>query len=114
MSEKTKGKQRAMSDLEDQAESSPLLHDPYDDQLDSPVDEDEHEERGDVTMRKGKGRAPPKKAGRCATIIFSGEEEGTSEGNLEIWVDDGESVGSVKDQVSYRCLRLERSVIPPL
>lgn len=39
------------------------------------------------------------------TIIFSGEEDGTSEGNLDIWVEDGESIGSVKDQASLAIAR---------
>ncbi|EIW67658.1 hypothetical protein TREMEDRAFT_33495, partial [Tremella mesenterica DSM 1558] len=36
--------------------------------------------------------------GRCVTIIFSNEEGG---GNLELWVEEGETVASVKDQIRH-------------
>jgi hypothetical protein len=43
---------------------------------------------------RGKARAEPV-LGRAVTVIFSDDT-----GNLEVWVDDGESVGHVKEQVS--------------
>jgi len=98
---------------QDEGSSSVFFSNPYEQgqRGESPVEgdvEDDGDDDGNVQQndgeslkeRKAKGKRPAKKAGRCVTIIFSGEEEGTSEGNLEIWVDDGESVGSVKDQVS--------------
>lgn len=39
--------------------------------------------------------------GRHVTVIFSGDDGGGSEGNLDLWVEDGESVGAVKEQVSW-------------
>ena len=45
-------------------------------------------------------RPPPvEERGRCVSVIFSGGA-GEGEGNLEVWVEPGESVGSVKEQVS--------------
>ena len=44
--------------------------------------------------------------GRAVTVIFSNEAE-SGGGNLELWVEDGETVGSVKDQVGtgfVRCI----------
>lgn len=76
LSEKSKGKQRAVD--QDQLESLPLLA--------SPLEDEEHEVK----------RAP---RGRHVTVIFSGEGDEASEGNLEIWIEDGESVGTVKEQV---------------
>ena len=42
------------------------------------------------------GEQPPQIKGRHVTVIFSGED---SE-NLELWVENDESVGGVKEQVS--------------
>jgi hypothetical protein len=59
-------------------------------------------EDDDELKRRDKGRGKAKKKemrGRHVTIIFSNEAE-VAGGNLEIWVDEGETVGSVKDQVS--------------
>ena len=109
MSEKTKGKQRAIHDIENEA-GSELVDDGHQTyRSESPVQAGSEDEEGSGSSRMGKSVKPAKKAGRCVTIIFSGEEEGTSEGNLEIWVDDGESVGSVKDQVGCR-FRVLRAV----
>lgn len=74
MSEKSKGKQRAANQ---DTFDAPLVT--------SPLEEDEP--RSKVVR------------GRHVTIIFSGEGDGAAEGNLEIWVEDDESVGTVKDQV---------------
>ncbi|KAL1413144.1 hypothetical protein Q8F55_000893 [Vanrija albida] len=49
---------------------------------------------------KAKGKARKAEAGRAVTVIFSNEEAG---GNLEVWVEDGESVGHVKENI--RALR---------
>ncbi|WVQ96524.1 hypothetical protein IAU59_003629 [Kwoniella sp. CBS 9459] len=57
--------------------------------------------------KKGKGKGKEER-GRHVTIIFSNESENTG-GNLEIWVEDGESVGSVKDQI-----RTLRPALQPL
>lgn len=48
-------------------------------------------------LPKAKGKARKAEAGRAVTVIFSNEEAG---GNLEVWVEDGESVGHVKENVS--------------
>lgn len=81
LSEKSKGKQRAID--QDQSESLPLLTSPIEDE--------------DPTVEVKKVRL---QRGRHVTVIFSGEGDEASEGNLEIWVEDGESVGTVKEQVS--------------
>ncbi|OCF57069.1 hypothetical protein L486_05928 [Kwoniella mangroviensis CBS 10435] len=49
--------------------------------------------------RKGKAKAKEDKRGRNVTIIFSNESEITGHGNLECWVEDGENVGSLKEQI---------------
>jgi hypothetical protein len=51
-------------------------------------------------LRRGKAKKKEMR-GRHVTIIFSNEAE-VAGGNLEVWVDEGETVGSVKDQVSDR------------
>ena len=89
-SEKSKGKQKAV-DSEDPSSSRTPIYDPP------------------VTKRK---------VGRHITVIFSGDDlikpsavdpgkggadgqgGGGHESNLDLWVEDGESVGSVKDQAS--------------
>lgn len=72
----------------------------------APDDDDAPDREGleddDELKRGDKGRSKAKKKemrGRHVTIIFSNEAE-VAGGNLEIWVDEGETVGSVKDQVS--------------
>lgn len=80
MTDKAKGKQRA---VEPDLEAQHLLSDNED-------DDDEHDE-----ATKIKVKAVEK--GRRITIIFSNEGK---EGNLELWVEPGETVGKVKDQVS--------------
>ncbi|WOO76827.1 DSC E3 ubiquitin ligase complex subunit 3 [Vanrija pseudolonga] len=47
---------------------------------------------------KAKGKARKAEAGRAVTVIFSNEEAG---GNLEVWVEDGESVGHVKENIRH-------------
>ncbi|CAK9784614.1 hypothetical protein CC85DRAFT_270087 [Cutaneotrichosporon oleaginosum] len=49
------------------------------------------------TLDKGKARAPD--VGRPVTIIFSNEED--AGGHLEVWVEEGESVGKVKDKIRH-------------
>lgn len=73
-SDKARGKQRAVEGDDDEPLTS--------------------ERRSD----KGKGRAePPVDLGRPVTVIFSNEED--AGGHLEVWVEEGESVGKVKDKV---------------
>lgn len=56
----------------------------------------------------GSSKAPKPRRGRNVTVIFAnladlgstGPGGEATSGNLELWVEDGESVGSVKDQVS--------------
>jgi hypothetical protein len=87
LSEKSRGKQRALLD------EFPVHETGFEDEVDRERVEGEiagGEELGDGTS-SGKGR------GRAITIIFSNEDSGG--GNLEVWVEEGESVGSVKDQV---------------
>jgi len=91
LSEKAKGKQRASS------EHRPSLLFPG--LVQSPEDED-----GPVSPVRPSSKTA-RRTGRAVTIIFSGEEDGTSEGNLDIWVEDGESIGSVKDQASLAIAR---------
>jgi hypothetical protein len=70
LSEKSKGKQRADVDFNN--------------------DVDAEQVEGDIG---GEGQA---RRGRAITIIFSNEDSGK---NLDLWIEEGESVGSVKDQV---------------
>ncbi len=77
-SEKAKGKQRALT-----IDPEPALESGYDGDLDL-----------GTSSSLGTGRT-----GRNVTIIFSNESE-SGGGNLELWVEEGESVGSVKEQVS--------------
>ncbi|ORY30538.1 hypothetical protein BCR39DRAFT_528610 [Naematelia encephala] len=80
-------------DDEDQVEGSPV---------------DEFIGGGAINGRSGGGKGEKQKQkqrkGRHVTVIFANEGPSTGEGgNLEIWVEDGESVGHVKDQI--RALR---------
>ena len=54
-------------------------------------------EIGDDVAEKVREKKVKVEKGRRVTIIFSNEGK---EGNLELWVEPGETVGSVKDQVS--------------
>ncbi|BEI89271.1 uncharacterized protein CcaverHIS019_0206330 [Cutaneotrichosporon cavernicola] len=73
-SDKAKGKQRAISPSDDEAQAPP-----------------------DLPKAKGKTRAPD--PGRPVTVIFSNEED--AGGHLEVWVEEGESVGKVKDKIRH-------------
>lgn len=42
--------------------------------------------------------------GRCVTVRFTGDQEAGGGGDLDVWVEEGESVGSVKDKVSFSCM----------
>jgi hypothetical protein len=46
---------------------------------------------------EGKGKQRAADPGRPVTVIFSNEED--AGGHLEVWVEEGESVGKVKDKV---------------
>lgn len=39
--------------------------------------------------------------GRCVTVRFTGDQDAGGGGDLDVWVEEGESVGSVKDKVSF-------------
>jgi hypothetical protein len=84
MTEKVKGKQRA---VEPDLEAQHLLadNDSYNDDEDDSDREIKESRRAKVVER-----------GRRVTVIFSNEEK---EGNLELWIEPGETVGKVKDQV---------------
>jgi hypothetical protein len=41
--------------------------------------------------------------GRCVTVRFTGDSEAGG-GDLDVWVEEGESVGSVKEKVSLTFL----------
>lgn len=82
LTDKARGKQRA---VDTDVEAQHPLTDPRDDEAE-PISTGEREKR--VKVDKG----------RRVTIIFSNEGK---EGNLELWVEPGETVGSVKDQVSH-------------
>lgn len=77
-SDKARGKQPAVDDASDD-------------------DEEEESPSGPSKGEKGKERAAAVDQGRPVTVIFSNESE--AGGNLEVWVEDGESVGKVKDKV---------------
>jgi hypothetical protein len=80
-SERSKGKQRAEPDL-------------------TPNDEDEPDVEAFNSGGGGKEGLGMSRTGRNVTVIFSNESDsGGGGGNLEIWVEEGESVGSVKEQV---------------
>ncbi|KAK8858743.1 hypothetical protein IAR55_002972 [Kwoniella newhampshirensis] len=49
---------------------------------------------------RGKGKGKETERGRHVTIIFGNESQVTG-GNLEIWVEDGENVGGVKEQIRH-------------
>lgn len=87
MTEKAKGKQRA---VEPGLEAQHLLSD----------HDNEGESEGDGETGGGRGgqNASTKvvERGRRVTVIFSNEDK---EGNLELWIEPGETVGKVKDQV---------------
>lgn len=53
----------------------------------------------EAPLDKGKARAPPADQGRPVTVIFSNEED--AGGHLEVWVEEGESVGKVKDKIRH-------------
>lgn len=75
-SDKARGKQRALEGEDDDREPS----------------------SSERRSEKGKSRAAPSvDLGRPVTVIFSNEED--AGGNLEVWVEEGESVGKVKDKV---------------
>jgi len=84
MTEKAKGKQRA---VEPDLEAQHLLAD---------NDCDNDDEDGSDRDIKEVGRTKVVERGRRVTVIFSNEEK---EGNLEVWIEPGETVGKVKDQV---------------
>lgn len=81
LTDKAKGKQRA---VEPDLEAQSLLHGNID-------DDGEEDERKEKVVKKVE-------KGRRVTVIFSNEEK---EGNLELWVEPDETVGKVKDQVSF-------------
>lgn len=81
LTDKAKGKQRA---VEPDLEAQSLLHGNDED------DGEENERKEKVVKKVEKGRR--------VTVIFSNEEK---EGNLELWVEPDETVGKVKDQVSF-------------
>ena len=96
LTDKARGKQRASADSpEVDLEAQHLTSEPGE------VDD------GDAIPD---GRKAKVEKGRRVTIIFSNEGK---EGNLELWVEPGETVGSVKDQVSLsptRRLALQHQV----
>lgn len=102
LSEKAKGKQRA-TDAEAAAADAtgPSSSSRFDeeDTFDAPSP---HRSRSTGATRRdddsNSAAGPPPRRGRCVTIIFSNESE-VAGGNLEVWVEEGESVGKVKDQV---------------
>ena len=86
-SEKSKGKQRALEpglNGEVDLEAQNLMAEPGE------IDGDTHGDGASGVRKKVE-------KGRRVTVIFSNEGK---EGNLELWVEPGETVGSVKDQVS--------------
>lgn len=114
ISERARGKQRAVSPDPELGRESRGPTDP-DDLRDStspsarhralaPDDDGAQElsllEKDEELSRRGKAKKKEMR-GRHVTIIFSNEAE-VAGGNLEVWVDEGETVGSVKDQVSDR------------
>ena len=70
--------------MEPDLEAQSLLHGNID-------DDGEEDERKEKVVKKVE-------KGRRVTVIFSNEEK---EGNLELWVEPDETVGKVKDQVSF-------------
>ncbi|WRT67947.1 uncharacterized protein IL334_004921 [Kwoniella shivajii] len=87
---KGKGKGKAR---EDDIESG--ITSVYNDNNEEEQEEQEQEEEDDGIKLKRK----VEKRGRHVTIIFSNESDLTGGGNLDCWVEDGENVGSVKDQI---------------
>lgn len=45
------------------------------------------------------GEEGEEEKGRCVTVRFTGDQEAGG-GDLDVWVEEGESVGSVKEKVS--------------
>ncbi|WVR06491.1 hypothetical protein IAU60_003522 [Kwoniella sp. DSM 27419] len=96
-----KGKGRA-SEYDVDVENDAGLEGPHRGEVSSEPEEvdlglEEDSSRGARTKSKGKNRAD-RERGRHATIMFSNESEMTG-GNLDLWVEEGESVGSVKEKI---------------
>lgn len=92
LTEKAKGKQRATeTDRDIDLEAQNLTSEPNE------IDQGDATSSGKTEGEKVK---EVEVRGRRITIIFSNEGK---EGNLELWVEPGETVGSVKDQVSTLC-----------
>lgn len=94
MSEKARGKQRAraLSGI-------------------SAASRGDNEREDETGSREGLGEgsqihSQPQARGRSVTVIFA--NEGPEGGKVDVWVEEGESVGMVKDQVCvyYRILLL--------
>jgi hypothetical protein len=86
MSEKAKGKRRAVAA-----------------DVDVEAGEGTGAEEGEARASKGTGKREAVKEkedlGRSVTIIFA--NEGPEGGKVDVWVEEGESVGKVKDKVSW-------------
>ncbi|ORX37232.1 hypothetical protein BD324DRAFT_650838 [Kockovaella imperatae] len=91
LSEKSKGKQRAVNASEEDGGGKGAGET---DDLDN-IARYEAAAPGS-THDTTKARSP----GRHVTVVFSNESE-SGGGNLELWIEDGESVGSVKEQIRH-------------
>lgn len=79
---------------------------PVSDSRPSAIDADQEERGGPeaiglgISTGKGKGKGKAKVVkGRNVTVMFANAGDGEG-GNLELWIEDGENVAHVKDQVS--------------
>lgn len=99
MSEKSRGKQKADPTVDvDLEKGHPGSYLPHESESSRKSGNGAAEE-GRSAEQQGSGSGA-KSAGRHVTVVFSNESE-SGGGNLELWVEDGESVGSVKDQIRH-------------
>ena len=101
MSEKVRGKQRAPLDgLDVEAGPADYFDTGDDDESDRQTQNRAHVDKsGRRDSGAEKSGREDSGGGRHVTVVFSNESE-SGGGNLDLWVEDGESVGSVKDQAS--------------
>ncbi|WWC88557.1 uncharacterized protein L201_003468 [Kwoniella dendrophila CBS 6074] len=98
LKDKGKGKAKLQDDGEIDLEKG-LLDDHDGDDAEDEFHENHKEKKNKKNKGKGKGKGKEDKRGRNITIIFSNESDLTGNGNLECWIEDGENVGSLKDQI---------------
>ena len=72
----------------------------------------DHDLEGDLEVESA-SPVESERTGRNVTIIFSNESD-SGGGNLELWVEEGQSVGSVKEQVRMVVSEADSEACPTL